>query len=181
MNEELFERHRAWAESIGRSVKRSLPPSFDERELEHIATIQHWKCVELYDPARNDNYRAFAFAAIRGAVAMACRRREYRESTHEELPGYQVVDIREGAEAAMLRKEARRNVGGPLDRRHLARIRAAMKSLMPADQYLVRKIYLDGADESEQARLCELWHMDPVALAHRLRRAIAKLKREVNR
>jgi RNA polymerase sigma factor (sigma-70 family) len=177
VDEALFNLHRAWAEGIGRSVKRRLPPSFDTQELEHIAVIQHWKCVEAYDPALNDNYRAFAYAAIRGAVWMACRRREYRESTHDELPGFQVVDLREGAEAAMLRKEARRNVGGPLDRRHLAKIRAALASLMPADAYLVRRIYLEGADE---AAICELWHMDAKALAARLRQAVAKLKREVN-
>jgi RNA polymerase sigma factor (sigma-70 family) len=177
MDESLFKKHRAWAEGIGRSVKRGLPPSFDTQELEHIAVIQHWKCVEAYNPARNDNYRAYAYAAIHGAVLMSCRRREYRESTHEELPGFQVVDPREGAEVAMLRTEARRNVSGPLRHRRLVKVRAALASLAPADAYLIRRIYLDGGDETS---LCELWHMDAKALAERLRRAVAKLKKAVN-
>ena len=74
----VFEEHQTWAASIERSVRRKLPPSFDVQDLAQIALIQHWRCVEQYDPARGVPYRAYAYFPIRGAVLMACRRREHR-------------------------------------------------------------------------------------------------------
>ncbi len=75
----------AWVGAIARRVHRKLPPSFDVEDLEQTALIAHWHCVERYDPSRNDNYRGFAYSTIRGAVLMSCRRRHYREATHEPL------------------------------------------------------------------------------------------------
>ena len=173
--EALFAEHREWAESIGESVHHMMPVSFDVDDLKQVAIIEHWRRVELYDPARNDNYRAYAYFPIRCAVLMSCRRRNYREATHEEL-SLDRPDPAVLADAILLAREVRRNVSGPRDRRRLAKIRRALVVLAPADAYLVRRVYLDGGDE---ASLCELWHMDPKELGARLRRAVAKLKKGV--
>lgn len=81
----LFKENIQWAEKIALNVKRKLPPSFDIEDLTQTALIAHWKCVEAYDPARNDNYRAYAYLIIRGAVLMSCRRKAYKEATHQPL------------------------------------------------------------------------------------------------
>src|ERR1700733_13710312 len=82
----LFREHLDWAASVGRNVARGLPPSFDLDDLQQIAVIEHWRRVDLYDGASGVPYRAYAYLAIRGAVLMACRRKAYREATHDELP-----------------------------------------------------------------------------------------------
>ncbi len=177
VDEELFRAHLGWAESIGEAVHRRMPFFFDVCDLRQEAVIEHWHRVERYDPARNDNYRAYAYFPIHCAVLMFCRRRNYREATHEELLLDHADRTETRADVVLLEREERRNVLGPRAYRQLQKVRAALPSLMPADAYLVRRVYLEGADE---ASLCELWHVDPKALGIRLRRALAKLKREVN-
>jgi RNA polymerase sigma factor (sigma-70 family) len=158
----LFHENIAWAEGIARNVHRKLPPSFDLADLEQEARIAHWRRVEAYDPARNSNYRAFAFLAIRGAVLMACRRKAWREATHEPLEfekpnrpsgcGVAIssvpADARPGPEEAMLAREQRRNVDGPREYRRRQRFTAALAVLAAADADLVRAV-LAGADARE--------------------------------
>ena len=173
MREALFEGHRAWAEGIARSVHRTLPPSFDIADLQQEAVIEHWKRVESYDPALNDNYRAYAYPWVLNAVRMATRRKAYREATHEELNGYPYVDPAPQPDAVLLAREERRNVTGPRDRRRLAKVRAALAELPPADAYLLRR-YMAGADADAMARL---WGGNPKTWEKRLMRAVARLKR----
>jgi DNA-directed RNA polymerase specialized sigma24 family protein len=173
--EALFELHRPWAESIGRSVRRGLPPSFDVDDLEQEARIQHWRCVEAFDPGRGVPYRAFAYFPIRGAVLMSCRRRNYRDSTHEPLLlfGGAYLDGRPNPEEAVLRREKRRNVTGPHEYRQRVRLRVAL-ALLPAEESdLVRKV-LTGADVGELERSAP-------GTRTRLTRAVHRLKRELTR
>ncbi len=137
--------------------------------------MEHWKRCGLYDASKGVPYRAYAYLAIQGAVLMSCRRKEYRESTHEEL-GSQHTETREGAEAALLKKEERRNVSGPKRYRQLARVREAIQHLSNADAYLIRRVLIDGCDSEE---LCEVWKGDRKAWARRLQKALAKVKRGV--
>ena len=185
----LFEEHMPWAESIAHKVHRGLPPSFDIDDLEQIARIQHWRCVEAYDPSRNDNYRAFAYFPIRGAVLMSCRRRNYREATHEELPeekpnrrgGRQhpvTSDVpcekRPGPEEVLLRREQWRNVGGPREYRQRVKLRVALALLPAEDADLVRNVYFAGADVGGLEQITP-------GTKKRLTRAVHRLKRELKR
>jgi hypothetical protein len=155
---------------VARQVARGLPPSFDLADLRQIAEYEHWRQVQTFDPARGVPYQAYAYAAVRGAVQMACRRRQYRDATSEELSG-DFADGRPSALAGLLAKEARRNVGGPLERRQLAKVKKLLAALPDLDAYLVRRVYLEGAD---LAGLEELWGMP---LERRLNAAVGKLRR----
>ena len=165
--EELFNDKEilAWVGAIARRVHRKLPPSFDVEDLEQTALIAHWRCVERYDPSRNDNYRAFAYSTIRGAVLMSCRRRAYREATHEELPqekanrpggkGAETLgvprDQRLGPEAQVLVREEQRLLAG--SRLYVQRFRLlmAVSHLPPEERDVVRQVFA-GADVAELDR-----------------------------
>src|ERR1700675_2133617 len=81
----LFEENLPWAERQARLLKRGLPPSFDVQDLLQIARIEHWRQVQSFDASRGVPYQGYACAAVRGAVLMACRRRHFREATHDRL------------------------------------------------------------------------------------------------
>lgn len=173
MDESLFHQHLSWAETIGRNVARGLPPSFDLEDLIQLARIAHWKRCNLYDPSTGVPYRAYAYAAIQGEVMMACRRRAYRDATHDELVG-QFVDSTPDAEQTVLAKETRRNVTGPREYRQLAKVRAAIEQLPASEAYLLKRVYLDGIDIES---LSECWGSD---LSKHARRAATKLKRLIH-
>lgn len=173
----LFEKHLPWAEAIAREVKRGLPPSFDVQDLEQAARIEHWRRVQSYDPARNNEYRGYAYLAIRGAVLMSCRRKEYRERTHDELHARH-VDPRPLPDQILLEREERRNCSGPRERRKLAKVRAAMATLPAADAYLLRRVFLENVDAEA---LGAAWFSDPKVLRGRLSKAMARLRRQVRR
>ena len=165
----LFEENLEWADRIARSVRRKLPPSFDLADLQQEARLQHWRCVQRFDTSQGVPYRAFAFFAVRGAVLMSCRRKEYRERTHEELDGYH-IDWRPRADQVVLEREERRNVTGPRERRQLAKVREAMDRIPPADARLLRHVFLEGAD---------LDALEPPGTKRRLSAAVARLRQVV--
>jgi hypothetical protein len=175
--EALFELHRLWAESIGRSVSRGLPPSFDIDDLKQTAVIEHWHRVLLFEPLLGVPYRAYAYCWIRNAVRMTCRRKHYREATHEELKqgsdarGF-VIDPSPNAEATMLRREERRNVSGPRAYRQRAKIRVAMAILPNEDADLVRAVLFAGVDVDALERSAP-------GSRRRLTRAVGRLRRAV--
>jgi DNA-directed RNA polymerase specialized sigma24 family protein len=177
----LFEEHFEWAASVGQSVGRNLPPSFDVQDLIQIALIQHWRCVENYDATPGHGYtcgvpyRLYAYQAIKGAVLMSCRRKNYREATHEELNGH-YVDERGRPDAMLLARENWRNQLGPQLYRKRVKVRAAFEVLPAADAYLVRRIFLEGADMDVLARA---WQMDEKAFARLVGAAVRRLKRLV--
>jgi hypothetical protein len=83
MQTTVFEANLQWAVSVVRRARQHLPPSFDVADLEQAARIEHWKRSQLYAPSTHVPYQAYALRAVRGAVLMTCRRKEYRERTHE--------------------------------------------------------------------------------------------------
>lgn len=169
----LFELHRAWAEAIGRTLHRRLPPSFDVDDLEQIARIENWRCVKTWEPGRGVPYRAFAYFPIRGAVLMACRRRHYREAMHEPLDG-RYLDDRATPEELLLDREERRNITGPRDYRQRAKIRVAMAALPSDDAQLLRLVYFEYADVEELERSMPGTKRRLTRAVGRLRRAVAK-------
>ena len=171
MNEALFEEHRVWAESIAKAVRRRLPPSFELDDLKQTALIAHWGCVEQFDPSRGVPYRAFAYMKIQGAILMSCRRRHYREATHEELEGTH-VETRPNPERRVLQK-AEAHKAYMVKRRRLATIGTIITKIDPADAYLVRRV-LNGADAEV---LTKTWGGDPKAWERRIKKAVARLKR----
>jgi hypothetical protein len=177
----LFEEHLEWAESVGQSVGRHLPPSFDVQDLKQVARIAHWHCCESYDATPGHGYmcgvpyQAYAIRPIRGAVLMSVRRKNYREATHEELNGH-YVDERGRPDEMLLARENWRNQLGPQLYRKRVKVRAAFEVLPAADAYLVRRIFLEGADMDVLARA---WGMDEKAFTRLVGAAVRRLKRLV--
>ncbi len=139
--------------------------------------------VQIYDPALNDNYRAYAYFAIRGAVLMACRRRAYREATHEPLEhdgngrlrglrfqDREPVDDHPSPEYLVLkREEERRLVGSQRFRLFMAAV-----ADLPDEERDVVRLVLAGvdvlqADRTTRARLA--------SAVRKLKRALAPTSR----
>ena len=174
---DLFDANLEWAAMIGRSVARKMPPCFDVQDLEQAARIEHWRRVQLFDETAGVPYRAYASRAVRGAALMACRRRAYRESVHDQLDDAashpHAIDHRLNAEEQMLAREERRNVDGPREYRRRQKLLAAIAAL-PADEAdLVRQV-LDGADIEEIDRATP-------GARKRFTKAVGKLRREIAR
>jgi RNA polymerase sigma factor (sigma-70 family) len=167
--EQLFEQNLAWAERIARSVKRGLPPSFDVEDLEQAARIELWRQTEKYDPSKNDSFQGFAHLAIHGAVLMQCRRRKYREATHEPLDGRPYIHHHPRPDQLLFLMEeqqaraARENV-------QLNRILEALKLLPTVQACLVYRIYLEGTELS----------LLPVDAKREASAAVRELRRAVN-
>jgi hypothetical protein len=97
----LFTENIPWADSIARGLKRNLP----RRSI--------------------FPYRAFAYFAVRGAVLMACRRKNDRAATHDPL-NRQQVDGRASPDELLIQREERRNVTGPREYRQHRKLQAAL-------------------------------------------------------
>jgi RNA polymerase sigma factor (sigma-70 family) len=177
----LFEEHKAWAMSVGQSVGRHLPPSFDVDDLKQIALIQHWHCCKSYDPSPRPGfvsgvpYRAYAHAAIRGAVLMASRRRNYREATHEELEDRH-IDEKYRPDAILLAREQRRNSNGPKEWRQRQRLQRGLLMLSAKDAYLIRRVFLERV---EAELLAQAWKLDEKEFVRQVGAAVRRLKRLV--
>lgn len=174
MDETLYKEHEPWVESIARSVRSRLPPSFPLDDLKQEARIAHWKCVEAFDSTRGVPYRAFAYQAIYGAVMMSCRRKHYRESTHEELNGHH-IDARPMADDAMV-EERERRLGDRRQNYRLTQVVKVIEMLAPADAFLIRRVYLEGV---EVGHMAELWGISEERMNRKVKAAVSKLKREV--
>lgn len=174
MDEKLFSEHYAWADSIARSVRSRLPPSFPLDDLKQEARIAHWKCCEAYDASRGIPYRAYAYTTIYGAVLMTCRRKNYREATHEELNGHQHIDARPAPDEALV-EDRERKLGDRRLNRQLAQVSKLIEMLAPADAFLVRRVYLEGAEVPQMA---ELWGVSEERMNRKVKAAVLRLKRE---
>jgi RNA polymerase sigma factor (sigma-70 family) len=173
----LFDEHQDWAASIAKRVRRGLPPSFDLADLAQAALIQHWRCVESFDASLHVPYRAYAYPAIHGAVLMSCRRRNYREATHEELKeSHPHVDRRQRPDESVLAREDWRNRLGPQLYRQRVKVRMALEMLPAEEAYVLRRVFLEGV---EVESLAVTWGMDGKAFARLVGAAVRRLKREV--
>jgi RNA polymerase sigma factor (sigma-70 family) len=162
------------AAMIARNVARKLPPSFDIADLEQEAFIALWHQAEKFDESKGVPFRGYAFMAVRGAVLMACRRRSYRDATADELaPDY--VDSRPSIEQELLDRRERK-IRGARDSKRRRRTLELMDKLPHFEQFLIKRVYLDGDDVVD---LAAAWSMDALLLKKRLRggvRMLAKLR-----
>ena len=81
----LVEQHLEWAWRIAASVADGLPTWFRVDDLRGPAEIGLIQAASRYDPAKNDNFRAYAKQRVYGACIASIRRREYKERSHLEL------------------------------------------------------------------------------------------------
>jgi hypothetical protein len=145
----------------------------------------------LYDPSTHVPYRAYAYLPIKGAVLMACRRRNYQEATHDELPEEKYNhrgteggatpgvprDQRPLAEAALLAREEQRLQAG--SRLYVERFRLILVvSQLPAEERDVVRLVLGGGDVTELDRATRLLLQRAVRL---LKRTIENQSRNLNR
>lgn len=148
----LFESNLAWAQAIGRHVASKLPPSFDPEDLEQVATIEMWRQSEKYQKnnARGTPFRAFAYQAVKGAVLMSIRRRNWKDATAEEIFPTEVSKAPAPDELVAAKQEARKE-----RRKHLRRrgwLLGQIGAMSPVDAYLVKRVYLDEADVEQTAQ-----------------------------
>jgi RNA polymerase sigma factor (sigma-70 family) len=136
--------HQEWARRVARSEWRGLPPSFALEDLEQEALIAMWKQSERYDPSRAVPFQAFAYRAVRGAILMACRRRPYREATHDELKlKDHPTDTRPNAEQALLDRREQK-LRSQLVAYRLQKVEDLMAGFSAADAFLVKRAFIDG-------------------------------------
>lgn len=84
--EELVHKHLAWAEGIGRSMKKHVPAAFAVDDLISAARLGLLKAAQRYDEAKNDCFVAFAHVYVQKQCWMLVRRRAYKEAQHRALP-----------------------------------------------------------------------------------------------
>jgi RNA polymerase sigma factor (sigma-70 family) len=179
---EIFDANLEWAAVIARNVARKLPPSFDAGDLVQEAHIELWKRAQSYDPvihARThgsaaNQFQGYAYLAVRGACLMACRRRAYRDSTHEEI-----VHDHGSHEARADERLIARHDDKNLRRcqlRKLTSVKVLIETLPGFEAYLVRRIYLDGTDIEDMAVTCG---QPRQVLARRLASAVRRLRKAV--
>ena len=125
-------------------------------------------------------YRGYAYSTILGAVLMSCRRKAYREATHEPLqfekannPGESrkniPVDERPRVDQEMLVREEQKALAG--SRLYVQRLRLLMAvSRLPVFERDVVRQVLAGADIEELER-------EAPGAKRRLMAAVPRLKR----
>lgn len=168
----LFLDNLAWSEAIGRAVHRKLPPSFDVDDLIQEARIEHWKRCELYDPEKNSSYQGYAYQWIVNAVRMKTRRGAFREATHEPLPVVALDPAENAAGWVRFAGELEAELESVAARRQ--QVEAKMEQLSPVEQYLVKRVHLDGEDAGDLAKVFNL----PVAsISRKAAAGVRRLKR----
>jgi RNA polymerase sigma factor (sigma-70 family) len=163
-----------WAADIAHKASHNLPPSFDISDLEQEAYIALWRQAEKFDESRGVPFRGYAYMAVRGAVLMSVRRRNYTASTADELAG-DYADYWPSPEIELLDQEDRERVRWR-DSKRRKRVLGLMEQLPQFEQFLIKRAYLDG-DALED--LAEVWGMDAMLLKKRLRcgvRMLSKLR-----
>lgn len=173
---ELFDTHLEWAAVIARNVARKLPPSFDAGDLIQEAHIELWKRAQSYDPLVHKKvpFQGYAYLPIRGACLMACRRRAYRDATHEEIVhDHSSHEVR--ADERLIAKHDGRNLRRS-QLRKLTSVKVLIEQLPGFEAYLVRRIYLDGIDVEDMAVTCG---QPKQVLARRVASAVRRLKKAV--
>jgi RNA polymerase sigma factor for flagellar operon FliA len=77
--------HLELVDAIAASIIRRLPPSFELDDLKSAGKIGLIRAAARYNRAMNVPFGAYARHRIRGEILEACRRRNWRENTHDEL------------------------------------------------------------------------------------------------
>jgi RNA polymerase sigma factor (sigma-70 family) len=169
--------HQEWARRVARAEWRGLPPSFALEDLEQEAMIAMWKQSQRYDPSREVPFQAFAYLAVKGAVLMACRRRRYKDATHDELkPKHYPVDESPDPERELIEREPAsceeniRNQRRPYRRKEVAGLLAKLPA---ADAFVVKRAVIEGMPVE---MLAKLWGTPPDRMRKRLANALRMLR-----
>lgn len=88
---ELTEEHIEFGKRQARVLARRWP-TVPLEELEQESSIIMWRLMRDYDPARNDNWRAFAWPTVHSHLLRRC------EQWHRWTARHYVGDIREPAQ-----------------------------------------------------------------------------------
>jgi RNA polymerase sigma factor (sigma-70 family) len=169
--EALFNNNIPWVRSIARSVKQELPASFELDDLVQEGLIEMWRRSQVYDPAVNDSFQAYAYMAVRGAMLMSVRRRRWRDATGEPL-NPATEDQRPNPEINLFPDEE-----AIADERRIARVRADIAQLpaaMSFDAYLLRRVFLEYVEVPELAKVMGI---DAAQLGRRIAAAVRLLRR----
>jgi RNA polymerase sigma factor for flagellar operon FliA len=73
----IVERHRPLVESMAAAMATRLPPSVDPRDLEHAGLWGLMQAVDVYEPARCDQFQAFMRIRVRGAMLDELRHMDF--------------------------------------------------------------------------------------------------------
>ena len=77
--------HLELVDVIAGSIIRRMPASFELDDLRQAGRVGLINAAARYDRSMNVPFGAYARHRIRGEILEACRRRNWREATHEEL------------------------------------------------------------------------------------------------
>jgi len=104
---------------------------------------------------------------------MACRRRHYRDATHDELKlKHHPVDARPNAEQALLERREEK-LRSQRTAYRLQKVEDLMAGLSAADAFLVKRAFIDGASVE---MLAELWGVPADRMRRRLKNALRMLR-----
>lgn len=171
----IVNEHLAWARALAAEVHRKLPPSFDIEDLESVALLELWERAKLYDPIndRGTPFKGYAYRYIRGAVLMSCRRRHFKDATHDPIPEKAICPA-PAPDELVLKKQERKNVDGPRQYRQRLWLLGAIDRLKSQDAYMVYAVYVH---EREVADVAKLFGMEPRQVSRRLAGIVKRLRR----
>lgn len=81
----LVEDYMYVVEPIAKGIHSLRPPSFELDDLVSIGMIALIEAADRFDPELGVPFEAWAKLKVRGAIMDATRRKQYRESTHDEI------------------------------------------------------------------------------------------------
>lgn len=161
--------------AIARRLARQLPPSFDMEDLGQEGLIALWRYAQSYNPAKNDNFRGYAYLGIRGAMLMKCRRKEWTAANGEELEP-QMVCAGPNPEAGL--QHARETRIADYSRAGQRGEIVKRLRLFPPEayleRYLVERHHLDGIETDVLSKLTGMTETD---VKKRLRSGVRRLKK----
>ncbi len=121
----LIERNRLVEENldlvrqIAKFVMKSLPPCFELDDLVQAGNIGLMDAATKYDPSRGVPFRVYASQRVRGEIKESCRRKRYRDNTHEELTQEHAESAEDtrlaSLDAGVKAKQLRRRIAQALD------------------------------------------------------------------
>lgn len=157
----LTQRQLDWAENIARHVVRSLPPSFDLADLVQDAHIAVWNKAQDYDTSQGVPFEAYAYKAVRGAVLMAVRRRNWVEANHTALDDVPDASTAPTAELNIERRESAEELAW------------ALQFIDPRQRQIITGQFLEGLSIDQ---LSERHHISPSLIFVLRRRGLARLR-----
>jgi len=147
----LFSENVSWVRGIARSVKKTLPASFDFEDLVQEGLIEMWRRAQIYDPTVNDSFQAYAYMAVRGAMLMKCRRRHWLDATADRVHA-SAADHRPFGVAAIEMQRARAVEDIEVEAQRTAVLTAAESLAEDQRHVIVRTLENDDIEADKETR-----------------------------